>query len=177
MNTMGKLVLVLLFFAASACAGDSGVESDPTLKVNLADVVATGQVQPVGGISTAGQPDPEALAVFAEQGYVAVIDMRTASEDRGFDEPAVVESLGMDYVAMPIGGGDINFDNGRKLGLLLDSYDGPVLVHCGSGNRVGALLTLMLVDDGVDEELALETGKAAGLTSLEGTVIELLDEN
>jgi uncharacterized protein (TIGR01244 family) len=177
MNTLGRLILIVLFFVASACADDSGVAPGPTLKVDLDAVVATGEVQPIGGISTSGQPDAEALAVFADQGYVAVIDLRTAGEDRGFDEPAVVESLGMDYVSMPIGRQDITFDNGRKLGLLLDGYDGPVLVHCASGNRVGALLTLMLVDDGVDQELALETGKAAGMTSLEDAVVELLDED
>ena len=83
----------------------------------------------------------------------------------------------MDYVALPIAGRDaISFDNAAKLGKLIDSYDGPVLVHCGSGNRVGALLALEASLDGADDEAAIETGREGGLTGLEGLVRERLAE-
>jgi len=170
------LVLAGLVFAIQSLAGDGGMQPASPRKVDLDAVVETGKVVPIDGISTAGQPDERAFQVFAENGYVAVIDLRMADEDRGLaDEPAVVEGLGMKYVALPIGAGDITFDKARELGALLDDYDGPVLVHCASANRVGALFALMMVDKGVDDEVAIEKGKAAGMTRLEPLVREILD--
>ena len=53
--------------------------------------------------------------------------------------------------------------------------DGEVLLHCASGNRVGALLALAAVQvDGASPEAALTLGRAAGLKSLEPVVMERL---
>jgi protein tyrosine phosphatase (PTP) superfamily phosphohydrolase (DUF442 family) len=54
-------------------------------------------------------------------------------------------------------------------------YDEPVLVHCGSANRVGALIALSEFSETGDLDKALEAGRAAGLTRLEGTVREVLE--
>lgn len=64
--------------------------------------------------------------------------------------------------------------NAARLQRLIDEAPGPVLVHCASGNRVGALLTLMSVENGVPVEDALELGRQAGMTRLEAPVRELL---
>ena len=116
--------------------------------------------------------------MFADAGYAAVIDLRGAEENRGFDEPAAAQELGLEYVAFPIEGRDaINFDNARALDDLIRSQNGPVLVHCGSGNRVGALLALRASLLGADDTASLETGRAGGLTRLEDTVRERLSGN
>jgi len=169
-----QLVAGLLLWSL-VVADDPGSAPVSSLKVDLDAVVEVGKVMPVDGISTAGQPDERAFRVFADNGYVAVIDLRTPEEDRGMDEPSVIEKLGMHYVNLPIGGEDITFDKARELESLIDDYDGPVLIHCASANRVGALLALMMVDDGADDELAIEMGKAAGMTRLEPLVREILD--
>ena len=163
--------LILLLAASLAIAGEASV----SVKVDLADVVEQGVVSPVGGITSAGQPDKAALSVFAESGYVAVIDMRTAGEERGLDEPAAVEGLGMQYVPFPISSSDINLEMAGELDALLEQFDGPVLLHCGSGNRVGALLALREFLDSGDAEQALQTGRDGGLTRLESTVKEVID--
>ena len=148
------------------------------LKVDLQAVVASGEVRPVDGISAAGQPDEAALRVFADRGYAAVIDLRAEHEPRGLDEQAVVERLGMDYVLMPITDtAAINFENARRLDELLKQYDEPVLIHCGSSNRVGALLALRASLNGADDQGALQAGRDGGLTGLEVRVIEVLGEN
>jgi uncharacterized protein (TIGR01244 family) len=147
------------------------------LKVDLQAVVASGEVRPVDGISAAGQPDYVALAVFADRGYVAVIDLRAEHEPRGLDEKTAVEDLGMDFVLMPIvDTAAINFENARRLDELLKQYDEPVLIHCGSSNRVGALLALRASLNGADDEGALQTGRDGGLTGLERRVVEVLEE-
>jgi len=134
-------------------------------------------VTPVDGISSTGQPDEAALQVFADSGYVAVIDLRTDKEKRGIEEAAVVEGFGMQYVNVPIAGvKGVNFESARALQQVLADFDEPVLVHCGSGNRVGALLALGQVLDGADHESAIEHGKTAGMTVLEKRVREVLED-
>ncbi len=172
MNRVTLLLLGLLL-PMSACA--DGEAPEWPQKVNLADVVRTGVIHPVDGITPAGQPDEAAFRVFAANGYTAVIDLRTEGEARGLDEQAVVESLGMEYVQLPIDRDGITFENARSLDRLIERYEGPVVVHCASSNRVGALLALRASLDGADDKAALEIGKAGGLKSLEGHVREVLD--
>ncbi len=127
--------------------------------------------EPADRITAAGQPNAQGLKELADDGYAAVIDLRTAGEDRGIDEQTLVESLGMEYVSLPIAGrGAISFDNARKLDEILDRYDEPVLVHCGSSNRVGALFALREKLHGANDEDAQNFGRSAGMTSLESTV-------
>ena len=173
---MGALLAVALAFGAVADETDLGPVT--SLKVDLEQVVELGTVSAVDGITSAGQPDEAALEVFADSGYATVIDLRGAGEDRGFDEAAVVDELGLHYVTLPIEGKDaISFDNARKLDELLEEYPGPVLVHCGSGNRVGALLALRSSLDGADDESAMEQGRKGGLTGLDSVVGERLAES
>ena len=163
------LKLIVLFgLSLSACAGD--------VLVDLDDIRDSGQVEALDGLSPAGQPDEAALKVFAENGYQTVIDLRTDGEERGFDEPAVVEELGMNYVSLPIGRGAISFESARQLDELMEAADGPVLLHCGSGNRVGALLALRASLQGASDAEAIKIGTDAGMTGLVKTVEKVLAE-
>ena len=176
------LLVLLTVLSATACVESSNTETrlrtETTLMVDLETVVRVGNVVPVEGITTAGQPDAAALNVFAEQGYKTVIDIRTEPEDRGMDEAAVISELGMEYIVFPIDKPEaINFDNARELTRLIEESEGPVLVHCGSSNRVGALFALQKSLDGADDEVALEYGREAGMTRLEGRVKKVLSEN
>ena len=128
-------------------------------------------------VLSAGQPDEAKLAEYAEQGYRTVIDLRTEGEDRGLeDEAKSVADAGMDYVSMPIGRGGITYENARKLDGLLQEADGPVVVHCGSGNRVGALMALRASFKGASDEEAVAEGEKYGMTRLKGIVEKVLAE-
>lgn len=166
----------MLALHAHAGASDSAV--DANLHVDVAAVVEDGELIPVDGLTSSGQPDAAAFKVFADAGYVAVIDLRGEREDRGLDEQQIVEDLGLAYVSLPTSGRDgISFDQARALDDVLGQYDGAVLVHCGSGNRVGALLALRESMQGATDADALAYGKSAGLTRLEPVVRERLDED
>lgn len=170
MKTSVSILALAALFVSVACAA----ESPKVLKADLDVVVSSGDVKPVDGITAAGQPDEAALKVFADHGYTTVIDLRTAGEDRGIDEPAVIEALGMDYVSLPIGRDAITFESARTLDQLINAAGGPVLVHCGSSNRVGALLALRKSLHGADDAAALAFGKDGGLASLEAVVRKVL---
>ena len=175
-----RLILIgaALLFSSSAFSDGDAMAEDARIHVDLGMVVKAGEVQPVDNITSAGQPDEATLEVFAESGYVAVIDMRGPDENRGIDEEAAVAEAGMQYIAFPVTGAEaINFENAAELDRLLSEIDGPVLLHCGSGNRVGAMLALRESLEGADDEAALEYGRSAGLTGLEPLVKKKLEEN
>ncbi|MDH3614138.1 MAG: sulfur transferase domain-containing protein [Gammaproteobacteria bacterium] len=178
MKNPSYLPLLLVAIGLAVHADESPVDVGERIHVDVGEVVATGEAVPVDGITSSGQPDEAALRVFANAGYVAIIDMRGPDEDRGLDdERAVVQALGLDYVPFPITGRDeINFDTAKELDGLLRGIDGPVLLHCGSGNRVGAMLALRQSLHGADDDAAIAYGKDAGLTRLEPLVRERLDD-
>ena len=72
---MRQVVVLLMLVLSVAYAGEP---AESPLKVDLDKVVEQGEVSPVDGITASGQPDEAAFSVFANSGYVAVIDMRTA---------------------------------------------------------------------------------------------------
>lgn len=131
------------------------------------------------GLYSSGQPTPGDLAAFADAGVRTVINLRAPSEVAGFDEEREVSRLGLRYVAMPIAGPQaLTPETTARFSKALERarLEGGVLVHCASGNRVGALVAL---DRGLTHRAplaeALALGRAAGLVSLEERVIELLD--
>ena len=109
---------------------------------------------PLPGIATAGQPDAAAWSALAGAGFKAVVDLREASEPRGHDEVGAIARAGLRYLPLPVSHdalGDRQFDVIRAF--LRDPLNRPVLVHCQSANRVGALLLPYMV---LDEHLPIE---------------------
>ena len=133
---------------------------------------------PLPGLLSTAQPTPEQVELASRAGYRTVINLRTP-EESGFEwERETVERLGMRYVNIPVAGVSgltrevvERFDAELRKGLA----DGPVLLHCASGNRNGALLALRAAwIEGVAPEQALRLGIDAGLTRLEGATRERL---
>ncbi len=167
-------LLMLLAFQPVAA------EETQVVSLSVADIKSGQATLPADGAVSTAQPDADTLHIAAEAGYVAVIDLRGPEEDRGLDEKATVAELGMTYMSLPVvGNAAINYANAAELDRLLTQVDGPVLLHCGSGNRVGALFALREKLHGASDEQALETGRAAGLVNaqLESVVIERLAES
>lgn len=127
---------------------------------------------PVGRLLAAGQPDEAALRAARDAGYAMVVNLRVDGEFDAFDERALVESLGMAYRYIPVAGADgVTEANARALkAAIADAAPHAVLVHCGSANRVGALVALGAALDGADADAAIEQGKRAGLVGLEPAV-------
>ena len=164
MSVLSRSVIAMMAVLVAACG-----TVEPVALMNRAD--------PLPDITTSGQPDEAALEGLSEDGYVAVIDLRGAGEDRGFDERGAVEGLGMSYVSLPIsGGGDLTYEQVSELDRILADIDGPVLLHCASSNRVGALLAMRAKQHGASNEAALQLGQEAGMTSLRPVVEQMLNE-
>lgn len=165
---MRHVISALLALALAACAA-----SPPT---RLALPALPNVAQPDDGIVTAGAVAAGDVAAIRAAGIRAVVDLRTEDETPVFDEAAAVTSAGMAYVNLPIHGADgLSRDNVAAFDAALRDAPRPVLVHCASSNRVGAMAALRAAwIGGASAEEALATGRAWGLKGLEPTVRELL---
>jgi uncharacterized protein (TIGR01244 family) len=116
-------------------------------------------------IYLSSQPAPEDFQLLKQQGVRTVIDLRRPEEQRGFDEVALAKALGLNYELLPFAGeaelNDDVFARGREL---LSSAPRPLVMHCGSSNRVGALwLAWRALDGGLSLADASAEAKAVGL--------------
>lgn len=142
------------------------------LKVAIADLR-----EPRPDLYTAGQPAAAAWQAAAGEGVTTVINLRPAGEMDDRDERAEVTAAGLAYFELPVAGpGDINVANAMELKRLIGEAPGAVLVHCASGNRVGALLALGEMERrDLSAERAVAFGRSAGLGSLEPRVREVIE--
>jgi len=163
------LALLALVLTPGLVSGD---ETATTKRIEIRNART-----PLPGVLSGGQVTEEQLTEAAAAGYRSVVNLRMPEELREWDEPAAVEALGMRYVSLPIPGVEgITRENAEKLAVILaDEELRPMVLHCGSGNRIGALFALMAFHlEGQDAEAALAVGKDAGLTRLEPVVREKL---
>lgn len=137
----------------------------------LRDVMATvpNGACPIEGVGTAGQPTEGAWRELARAGYRTVVDLRAADEPRGHDELAAVRESGMEYLPLPVTQatlGDAAFDRFRDI--MRDPARRPIVVHCATSNRVGALLLpYFALDEQRPLDEAVPLAQRAGLRNPE----------
>lgn len=125
-------------------------------------------VSRAGAVTFAAQPTEAALEQYAAEGGTMVIDLRTHTDGDGaaFDEAGKVTALGMDYVPVPMSPGSFSTGDVKLFVVAMREARGPVLVHCGSSNRVGGMWAAYLaLEKGWETEAAMEAGRAAGMRS------------
>ena len=142
---------------------------------STADIPVPQLRAPRDGLLTGGQPEPAAWQALAARGVTTVVNLRPEAELAGRDEASEVAAAGLAYHQIPVDGASgLSLEKARALRALLQDAKGTVLVHCASGNRVGALIALAAADEGVPLDDALARGRAAGMASTEAKVRELL---
>ena len=159
------LTLIALIFIPASCYAQ--VKDQLELPSNFTAVSES--------LITGGQPSVMDLEQLKSAGVTKVINLRTANEKVDYDEQAKAEALGFTYISLPIAGSDdVTSENAAQLDLLLQGNE-KELLHCASGNRVGALLAIRAHEiEGKPVAESLELGRAAGMSSLEGTVESLI---
>ncbi|MGE0115959.1 MAG: sulfur transferase domain-containing protein [Steroidobacteraceae bacterium] len=176
-KTFIPLIAMLVFHGLAARAAPSDKPAMPAAVQQAPAATSVALLKPRPGLFTAGQPAASDWSVLASQGVHTVVNLRTASEMQGRDELAEVRSAGMRYVEIPIDGiAGITAENAGKLAAVLHETGDPVLVHCASANRAGGLLALVMAQQGMSTEAALEFGRKAGMKSTESRVREVLEE-
>lgn len=167
------IVLVLMVFAMWGCAsatkgGSSGravALANQTVEPDICGKVQ--KLTRVGDVYLASQPSPADYRELKERGVQTVINLRNSAEEPGIDAASISKDLGLSYVnpafSSPEQLGDRQFDETRAA---LNKAQGPVLLHCGTANRVGAMwLVWRVLDGGKDYQTALMEAKQIGLRS------------
>lgn len=131
------------------------------------------------GVVGGGIPAPEALAEAAARGIKAVIDLRSPEEGTAEEEKMVLEK-GMSYFNVPVTPENLDVDRVNRVALILeDPSNRPALIHCSTGNRVGAIWALYaFYNKEMDPAAALGEGIRAGLIKpeLKKKVRDILDQ-
>lgn len=177
MNSLRFAGLALLAHATACSSPAPNPEPAPAPAAHVPQAVVTQTLEPytcggienlhtLGGVFLASQPAPDDFRDAKVGGVRTVIDLRLPGEVTDFDEPAVVRELGLAYhnfgFKAPESLTDEVFDGVRAL--LNDPEARPILMHCSSANRVGAVwLAHRVLDGGLAWEAALEEAHTVGL--------------
>ena len=119
------------------------------------------------GVFLASQPSASDFEQAKKGGVKTVINLRQPGEQEGFNEKKFIEGLALTYHNVPWNGPDeltdAKFDQVRTL---LREAERPILLHCSSANRVGAMwLAYRVLDDGATIDKATQEAKTIGLRS------------
>jgi uncharacterized protein (TIGR01244 family) len=152
--------IVLLLVAACTTPRTQPVEPAP--------VGSLASLQACGELYMGGQPTEADLEALSARGVRRVINLRKDGEFQDYDERSRAEALGLEYVTLQFSTPEELTDSvlARSRELLKQSSERGTLLHCGSGNRVGALwLAHRTLDDGLAWDAALREAQAVGLKS------------
>lgn len=159
LSRLSFLAPLAVLLAGAACSTDSQVRQQPAPAVantgpgaDRLEPYQCGDVQRIHafqGMFLASQPTAADFEHAKQNGIKTVINLRHAAENKDFDEAALVQQLGMTYVNLPYNGPeqltDEVFDQARRL---FATAERPMMMHCGSGNRIGPLWIAWRVLDG-----------------------------
>lgn len=173
---MHKLTLVLALFL-SACASKEAAgpvakaASPAAAPVTLAPASCGGiaKLHAFGDVWLASQPTAADLEAAKAQGIKSVVNLRPRGEQADFDEQDFVSGLGLTYLNLPISGpSDLTDENLTRAREALRSAGRPLLLHCASANRVGAVwIPWRVLDGGLGIDAAVAEAKTIGLKSPE----------
>lgn len=114
-----------------------------------------------------GQPSRADFEALRATGYRTVLNLR-ADGEKGYPEgqSALLKELGLREIRIPL-----TYESLDAKGVdafraaVKDPANRPLVIHCGSSNRVGMLFAILAVlDDGKSLEEAEKIGREAGMT-------------
>jgi uncharacterized protein (TIGR01244 family) len=120
-------------------------------------------------VGCGGATDPSAMSALRKEGFVAVINLRLATEP-GADIEAgqtAAKAAGLKYIHLPFNAASPDPKVVESfLAAVADKSNQPVFIHCGSANRVGAVWMIKRVlQDRWAIDKARTEAEAIGLTS------------
>jgi len=114
-------------------------------------------------ITVMGQVTKDELKQAANEGFKSVLNLRASGEE-GFmpDEEKQAEAAGLTYVNIPVKKEEISDELTSQVLKEIDGLPKPVLVHCASGMRAGAMACMhmatredMTADEGMTKAQAI----------------------
>ncbi len=175
-----SIVCLALFIESNVFADNKTIRQESFVrKISSPLINLPNWLVPFDNTLTGGQPTFDQLKKAGETGFKAVINLRTDGELPDPEQESTwVEGFGMKYFHIPVAGAEgLTLENTKLFAEALSKTENyPLIVHCKSGNRVGAMFALKAFHiDGKNIEEALLIGESAGLTSLAPAVKKVLE--
>ncbi len=167
-STTLPVSLLLLILVAPPIQAESGVLPELDGRIDTGNELIIG-----------GQPEPHELVEARQSGIRHLVNLRGEGEFTDWDQARLADQLDFETHRIPIGSeDDLDLAAVEKFDRIVKEIgDEPALMHCASGNRVGALFALREAwIKGADPETAIETGRDHGLTGLEDRVRQLIED-
>ena len=182
---------LMLASAAIATSTVSRAQSDSSLSAPFLSYGKHVKQAPFGGevsdsivnynrvapyVANAGLLRGKGLEEAKRLGFKLVIDLRAPNEDGAIAEEQLAKDIGVDYQRIVVGRGAPDWSEIDKFAALIEDAERyPILVHCVSSNRSGAIWAMYRAQAGVPPVIAIEEGRAAGLESREKAVRKMLN--
>ena len=167
----------------SACSTQTEVEdidgppiSTFAMKDSITALNVPNATLPVEGLLCTGQLSPEQMDGLQALGFASFVSLRLPTEKGAGWEEAHAAETGANFTRMPVEGkAGVHEAGARELAELMEKSAQPMVLYCGSSNRVGALLALKAHHvESMPAEEALAFGKTAGVTGIEPHLREAL---
>jgi uncharacterized protein (TIGR01244 family) len=175
-SSLGAALVALLLVPAGVAAAQRIATTGPIANLPAPVLLdTTGMFQArfarIGDdVFIGGQPTEKALREMKAQGVTVVVNLRTPEEMKNavrFDEPALIQQLGMRYVYIPMRGNEEFPYSPAAVARFADavgSANGRVLLHCTVAWRASHLWAAYLIQErGVPVETALANARAINL--------------
>ncbi len=171
LTAIGATLVLSSTSAAQKLVGDAPIKSLPTpVLLDTAGMFIDRYAKVGDDLYIAGQPTERALREMKAQGVTTVINLRMPQEMERvkFDEPKLIDELGMKYVYIPMRGGDgenaYSPQTLRKFADAIKAADGKVLLHCTVAWRASHIWAAYLIQEhGVADSVALAHARAINL--------------
>ncbi|MEE9319680.1 MAG: sulfur transferase domain-containing protein [Granulosicoccus sp.] len=126
-------------------------------------------------IANAGLLQEGGLEELKALGFKLVVDLRGKDEKGVSEEVQLANEIGIPYTNIPVVDRAPTWGQVDALmALIHDKKNYPMIIHCVSSNRSGAIWAMYRYRVGVDALTAIEEGRAAGLESRESAVRKAL---
>jgi protein tyrosine phosphatase (PTP) superfamily phosphohydrolase (DUF442 family) len=142
-----NLTYIIAFLVIASCGIFRNVKNNKELQDNFNNIFE------YENFYIAGQPNKSTLKWIDENEVEKVINLRTHEEmqevksSQGFDEERVFETMGIEYINLPINGkSGLTPGNLEKFIDLIDS-DTKTIIHCRSASRVSYMFYAYLVKE------------------------------
>lgn len=166
---MGTGVLVGLVVAGNlAILGASWIAQETTPRLDVAPLRGVDNLEAVDDKLWRGAaPTPEGYRALAASGVKVIVDLR--AEPQAENDQALVRSLGMQSVRLPVRDGQVPTRDQIDEFLRITRAGGLTFVHCGAGvGRTGAMAGSWLVAEGdLNGRGAVRRNLAVGPPTLE----------
>ncbi len=114
-------------------------------------------------VGTGGVVKLDAYPMLQKLGFKTVINLNTIKQGAG-EEAGIAKAAGLQYFHLPVSTkAPLPDQVAAFVKLVSDKSNYPILVHCRSSNRVGALWAMYRVAVGIPGEIAIQEGRNVGM--------------